>query len=48
MQHTTHCLEMILTPVFENGLTRIIHDGSSVPHPSLPHTMGEGEGGGAR
>ena len=29
-------------------LARIIHDGSSAPHPSLPHTMGEGEGGGPR
>jgi len=28
-------------------LTRIIHDGSLSPtHPSLPHSMGEGEGGG--
>ena len=27
-------------------LARIIHDGSSAPHPSLPHNMGEGEGGG--
>ena len=29
-------------------LARIIHDGSSVPLPSLPHTMGEGQGGGPR
>ena len=28
-------------------LARIIHDGSSAPHPSLPYNMGEGEGGGA-
>ena len=30
----------------EGDLARIIHDGSSAPSPSLPHTMGEGEGGG--
>jgi hypothetical protein len=31
-----------------HDLARIIHDGSSAPHPSLPHNMGEGEGGGPR
>jgi len=34
-----------LKPVLQ-FLARIIHDDSSVPHPSLPHTMGEGKGGG--
>ena len=29
-------------------LARIIHDGSSSPSLTLPHTMGEGEGGGPR
>jgi len=29
-------------------LARIIHEDSSAPHPSLPHNMGEGEGGGPR
>jgi len=29
------------------SLARIIHDGSSSPSLTLPHTMGEGEGGGA-
>jgi len=30
----------------EAAKARIIHGGSSAPHPSLPHNMGEGEGGG--
>ena len=29
-------------------LVRIIHDGSSSPSLTLPHSMGEGEGGGPR